>query len=362
MYLLDTRPATTHFPGIGRYVRNLARCLPTLLDADEKLAFLEDAACPQTWLHNEQRVIASHASPFSLAQQWQIPRLMRQAGISLYHSPYYLMPYRAGAPTLLTIHDIIALRYPQLVSRQARWLFRLTHALALHAARRIIAVSEATRQDFIAAFHTPAEKIVVIPHAVEARFQPQSPTEVARLRGKFGLQAPFALYVGINKPHKNLERLVRAWRQVRPAGWQLIIAGAWDARYPQVRQAAAGEASIRFLGPMAEADLPGLYSAAALFAFPSLYEGFGLPVLEAMACGTPVICSHASSLPEVGGEAVGYFDPLDEQSIGEALLQMTGDADLRGDLAQRGLARARSFAWERCAQQTLEVYRHMTAA
>jgi alpha-1,3-rhamnosyl/mannosyltransferase len=344
MYLLDTRAATPHFPGIGRYVRNLASRLPTLLTATESLTFLH---------------AAGQASPFSLAQQWKIPAQIRQTGASLYHSPYYLMPYRPGIPTVLTVYDIISLRYPQTVSLQARLLFRLTSFLALRAANQIITISEAARQDFIAAFQLPPEKISATPLAAEAHFKPQSQAEISRICQKYGLKQPFALYLGINKPHKNLVRLVQAWQSFNPTGWQLVIGGAWDARYPQARQLAAGEPSIRFLGPIPEDDLPGLYAAAALFTFPSLYEGFGLPVLEAMACGTPVVCANASSLPEVGGEAALYFDPLDENAIREALAQAIGDASLRQGLVERGQKQAMLFSWERCAAQTLGVYREM---
>jgi alpha-1,3-rhamnosyl/mannosyltransferase len=346
-YLLDTRSATPHFPGIGRYVRNLAHSLPALLAEGEALMLLPTPG-------------QQAASPFSLAQQWQIPGLVRQSGAWLYHSPYYLMPYRPGTPTVLTVYDIISLRYPQTVSARARLFFRLTSTLALRAATRVIAISEAARGDFMAAFGVPAEKIVAIPLAAEAHFKPQEAGEIERVRQKYGLAAPFALYLGINKPHKNLERLVRAWQRVRSGGWQLAIGGAWDSRYPQVRQLAKGDSSICFLGSIPEGDLPGLYAAAGLFAFPSLYEGFGLPVLEAMACGTPVICANTSSLPEVGGDAVAYFNPLDEAAIGAALRQATADADLRRDLAQRGLARAKLFSWERCAAQTLSIYRQIT--
>jgi len=155
-------------------------------------------------------------------------------------------------------------------------------------------------------------------------------------------------------------RLVHAWAAVRSADASLVIAGHWDARYPEARQAASQSGltnRIFFVGPVAEGDLPALYGGALAFVFPSLYEGFGLPVLEAMACGTPAACSNVSSLPEVASDAALLFDPLDVESIALTLRRLVTDADLRADLRERGLRRAAHFSWERTARQTLEVYR-----
>ncbi len=370
-YILDARAATPHFPGIGRYVKNLAIHLPALLAKEERLALIVNAGAPPPWLDGPKQaaqvnLLEAAASPFSLAQQWQIPRLIRavqdQPAETLYHSPYYLMPYRPGAPTVLTVYDIIPLRYPQTVSRQARALFSISTQLALKTAARVAAISEAARQDFLQTFHAPPVRlspaqIAAIPLAAEAKFQPQPPAEVERVRQRYGLPERFALYVGINKPHKNLLRLVEAWQRARPAGWRLLIGGAWDARYPQARERAAQVESIHFLGTLPDADLPALYSAAGLFIFPSLYEGFGLPVLEALACGAPVLCSRASSLPEVAGEAALYFDPFQVEDMAGVIQQAAGDAALRAALTGRGPEQAGRFSWRRASQATLELYR-----
>jgi alpha-1,3-rhamnosyl/mannosyltransferase len=188
-------------------------------------------------------------------------------------------------------------------------------------------------------------------------------TTLEAVRRKYGLPEYFVLYLGSNKPHKNLGRLVEAWAQFRNSKFEirsLVVAGHWDSRYPQAQQKATelglGEA-VRFLGDVSEADLPALYNLATVFAFPSLYEGFGLPPLEAMACGTPVVCANTSSLPEVVGDAALLFDPLDVPALAAALAQALSDADLRTALHARGLARARLFSWERTARETLAVYR-----
>jgi glycosyltransferase involved in cell wall biosynthesis len=366
---LDARTATSHFPGISRYVKNLARALPPELQPGEDLLVLHDSGQAISWIHELVRYHECGSklvpiSPFSLAQQWQIPWLLRKAGAHLYHSPYYLMPYRPGIPTVLTVYDLIPLRFPQFVSARARLLFRLAMTLALRAADQVIAISEATRQDLHRVFRLSKEKIQVIPLAAGENFHPPAREEMERARAQYNLPDEYVLYLGINKPHKNLPRLVEAWAQLthRRAidNQKLVIAGAWDPRYPQAEQLAANlnvDETIVFLGSIPEADLPALYGAARLFVFPSLYEGFGLPVLEALSCGTPVACSHTASLREVAGEAAIYFDPAGPDRIAEALANALNDPAILEDLRARGLEQARKFTWRRTAQQTLQVYR-----
>jgi glycosyltransferase involved in cell wall biosynthesis len=366
---LDVRTATSHFPGISRYVKNLAQTLPSELQPGENLLILHGSDQAFSWIdelvrHHACRSNLVTISPFSLAQQWQIPRLLSKVGAHIYHSPYYLMPYRPGVPTVLTVYDLIPLRFPQFASARARLLFRLAMTLALRASDQVIAISEATRQDLHRAFHLPKERIQVIPLAAEESFQPPTLQEIQRVHSKYNLPEEYVLYLGINKPHKNLARLVEAWahlaRQRAIDNQKLVIAGAWDPSYPQIKHLAADlnlEQTIIFLGLIPEADLPGLYGAARLFVFPSLYEGFGLPVLEALSSGTPVACSHTSSLPEVAGEAAIYFDPAGPDKIAEALAKALNNAPLLEGLRARGLEQARKFTWRRTTRQTLQVYR-----
>jgi len=353
-YILDARTATPHFPGIGRYVENLAAGMVPLLRGDETLEIL--------------RPSLAGVSPFGLAQQWRVPPMLR--GAAVYHSPYYLMPYRPGVPTVLTVYDLIPQLFPEGVSARARLWFQLAMQLALRAADHVICISEATRRDLLAHYRVDPARVSAIPLAPAAQFRPQSVEEQQRVCAKFGLDGRFVLYVGINKPHKNLVRLVEAWAQLR-ADAVLVIGGAWDARYPQVKARVAelglGE-RVRFIGRVDDADLPGLYSACHLFVFPSLYEGFGLPVVEALACGAAVACAHTSSLPEVGGEAVAYFDPEDVGGMAEVLQRGMENRDWRLALSEvegleigrLGIERAAQFSWERTARETLAVYRRET--
>ncbi len=362
-YVLDARTATPHFPGIGRYATNLARALIPQLTADERLTVLCDPAYPPTLPPSEKvHSLSVAVSPFGLRQQWTLPRLLRRLKADLYHSAYYLMPYFTGIPALLTLYDLIPLLFPEHSTLRARRLFRLATRLALRATRHALAISEATRRDFLARFPLQPEQITAIPLAADPAFAPQPPTVSAALRVHHPLPEQFVLYVGSNKPHKNLVRLVEAWAMVQaevPA-YTLVIAGAWLPQHPEARQNAQvlGIADrVCWLGPLPETDLPALYTAAEVFVFPSLYEGFGLPVIEAMACGTPVVCANTSSLPEVAGDAAVMFDPFHSESIAAALRKVLGDADLRTAMRRRSLAQAARFSWQETAQKTLQLYR-----
>ncbi len=371
-YVLDARAATDHFPGIGRYVSNLAQALPSLLTPDERLILLGDPSRPSRWqlpAPSEQvQWVETAVSPFSLAQQWQIPHLLREAQADVYHSPYYLMPYRPGAPTLLTFYDLIPQRYPQYVALRARLLTSLFTRLALRAANHVVAISGFTRQDALALYPIAPERITAVPLAADPHFQPQPPSEIGRICRQYNLPPDYVLYLGINKPHKNLVNLITAWKGLAgqlAAPPQLVIAGAWDERYPEAKETAVAAGlidKITFLGPVAEADLPGLYAGATVFVFPSQYEGFGLPVIEAMACGTAVACARASSLPEVGGAAAAYFDPTKPEEITAVLHHLLTDEAARQRSQTLGLAQAKQFSWKKTAVATLALYRQLSMA
>jgi alpha-1,3-rhamnosyl/mannosyltransferase len=359
-YVLDVRTITPHFPGIGRYVHNLARALPAQLLPTERLVLLGSAAqiaALRRVIVQPIGEIACDLSPFDLRQQWRVPRLLR--GVALYHSPYYLMPYYSGQPTVLTFYDAIPLHFSAYVSLHARLLFRMALHLAIRSASYVITLSQSAARDLSSI--TRGSSLTTIHPAADPCFAPQSKEAIAQVRARYDLPADFFLYVGSNKPHKNLPLLVQAHARLSATAPLLVIAGPWDARYPEARQI-ADPARVRFLGPVDEANLPALYSAALAFAFPSRYEGFGLPVLEAMACGTPVVCGNASSLPEVAGDAALLIDPTDAAALTEALQRLTDDSALRRQLSTRGLEQAARFSWARAAAETLEVYRRAAGA
>ena len=364
--VLDGRFIQDHFPGIARYTYHLARSLAKL--GDGPLDLLVDP-----WTVNRRYDLAGLSDAVNLRLRpvaapvfrptgmLQVMLALSRLGADVYHSPYYLVPPWTPGRLVTTVFDVTSARFGTfLPSRSARLVYNLATSWALRRSRRVIVPSANTGHDLVTLHHASPAKLATIPLGVDARFVPASGVALSAIRRRYCLPSRFILYLGINKPHKNLPRLVEAFaRADLPDDVSLVLAGREDQRYPTGRTLArtAGVADrVICLGDVAEADLPALYSAATLFAFPSLYEGFGLPPLEAMACGTPVICSRASSLPEVVGEAGLLCDPLDVGDLARALMIAFSDDALRWRLAEAGLARSRQFTWESAALATWKVY------
>ena len=373
---IDGRYIQDNFPGIGRYTYNLARALARVAP-DEGFVILHNPALLNTRYDLASlarfpnvELVRVNVPTFSLAEQYRLPFAIRHLPLAIFHSPYYIKPYWLPCLSVVTIYDVISKLYPQYMpSSWARLIFEFATRLALWSAQRVITTSQAARDDLIALYQVAPEKIAVTPLAADDRFRPLDTGAIEPARHKYSLPERYVLYLGINKPHKNLVGLVEAWSLVIDhwdlgfGRWPLVIAGHWDPRYPQARRKAAElglEDNVVFLGEVAEADLPALYSRAGLFVFPSLYEGFGLPVLEAMACGTPVVCSSTSSLPEIVGEAALTFDPLDVEDMATRVEEALGNEALREEMREKGLRQAARFSWERTARETLEVYKEAT--
>ena len=367
---IDGRYVQDHFPGIGRYTYNLALNLAALSPEDVFVVFHDPNVANTRYDMNALAVlpnvelVPAPASVFSAKQQFLIPHLARRHRIDLYHSPCYIMPYVMPCPTLATIHDLIPCVYPQSLSTPGlRWLFALLTRLTEWRTTCILVDAESTRHDLMRIMHADPERIVAIPLATDRAFRPYPKADIAGTRQRLGLQTPYVLYLGSNKPHKNLVQLVCAWAKM-PASIRtqatLVIAGQEDPRFPETRETVQRlglGSEIRCLGAVSSKDVPLLYAGAHCLAFPSLYEGFGLPVLEAMACGTPVACSNRSSLPEIVGDSALTFDPEDSDTIRDALVRLLTDPDLHRRLSRAGLQRAKDYTWQRTASETLGVYR-----
>jgi alpha-1,3-rhamnosyl/mannosyltransferase len=363
-FVLDARTATDHFPGIGRYVVNLASALKRIAPDLDLTLLRNPSSSAQRLTLPDLPALDCAISPFALSQQWRVRSILRHSRAALYHSAYYLMPYAPGVPSVVTCYDLIPLIYPRYFTATQRLIFRMAHWLALRTARVTLAISEATKNDLVRFFHVDPQRIVVTPLAADAHFQPPARAEIDRVRQQYALPARYVLYFGSNKPHKNVPRLVEAFAKVGVSECALVIGGHWDERYPEAKRAAEWlglEGAVRFIGAVPDADLPALYGGAELFVFPSEYEGFGLPVLEAMACGTPVVCGNRSSLPEVAGDAALLCDPQDVEALTRAIEQALTDRDWQATQQQRSLARAAHFSWEQTAQQTRQVYQSILA-
>jgi glycosyltransferase involved in cell wall biosynthesis len=272
------------------------------------------------------------------------------------------LPPRGPWRLVTTVHDLIPLRYPALVPARHRWAVRCLLGGALRRAAAVIAVSEATRQEILARFRLAPARVVVVPEAAPVGFAPPDPATLADARRRYGLRRPYVLFVGLLEPKKNLGVLLEAVARLHRAGdWgdtELLVVGApgWGPD-PRTRVAELGlDGIVRFVGPAPDADLPALYGGALAFAFPSMWEGFGLPVLEAMAAGAPVVASNRGALPEVAGGAARLVEPQ-AAPLAEALGALVADAGERARLRAAGLARAATYSWARTARETLAVYR-----
>jgi len=356
--------------GIGTYVRNLLRHLGRLDRTTEYVVVCHEAdrqIVPE--LGENFRAVIDSSPGYSLREQFTIPLDLRRAAVNLFHAPHYVLPPLIPCRSVVTIHDCIHLRFPQyLPNRAAHAYARSFLWIATHRSNRILTVSEASKRDILSLFRVPEQKIVVIHNAIDERFwETPAPDEVERVRQRYQLDGRFVLYAGNIKPHKNLERLIEAFHTLRKQGVEdvrLLIIGDEISKYATLRRAVHRlklHQHVRFFGFVPDKTLAVLYRLASVFIFPSLYEGFGLPPLEAMASGTPVITSNVSSLPEVVGDAALLIDPYQADAIADAMLRVLSDEALRRDLRERGLARARHFSWERSIRRVREIYDEVLA-
>jgi glycosyltransferase involved in cell wall biosynthesis len=295
-------------------------------------------------------------------EQVSLPALVRRHRLDVLHSPHYTMPLRHSARSVVTFPDLTFLLYPELHQPLKRVFFPAMMRWSARHARRIIAISESTKRDLVQTLGVPGDRISTVLLAADTEYRRAPPSQVAEVCARYGLRAgEYLLYVGVLEPRKCIGQLVEAFSRIAPAAdWlDLVIAGKRGWMYDQIfsQVTALGlETRVRFPGYVPQSDLPKLYSGARAFVYPSRYEGFGLPVLEAMSCGTPVVTSSVSSMPEVAGDGALLVDPDDIPGLAEVLARVVHDASLRQDLSRRGQVQAASFSWERCARDTLRVY------
>jgi glycosyltransferase involved in cell wall biosynthesis len=299
---------------------------------------------------------------YSLQELWRLARAARRDRVELFHAPHYVCPPVLPCPAVITIHDLIHLRVPDPARPRLAPLYaRVMLRLAVRRARRLITVSEATRQDLQARLGVPADRIRVIPNGVAPHFRPAPDSAaLAPALARLGVARPYFLFVGNPLPHKNLDGLLDAFAALPPAAGRLVLVGVTARRRDSVTRACAMRGltdRVTVLAPLPGAMLPVLYQGATALACPSLWEGFGLPALEAMACGTPVLAAARGGLPEVVGAAGVLVDPTHVDALREGLYNLSTHESLREALAAAGLARARLFSWRRAADATLAVYR-----
>lgn len=370
---IDYTPAIHQRAGIGRYTRGLVQAL-TRLDAENRYTLL---ALGQSGAHFVPTALPTNFSiRFApISDRWAtvlwhrlnlpLPVELFSGRADLFHGPSFTLP-PSFAPSLLTVHDLSFLRYPQ--GAHPALLAWLTKAVprSLHRARHVLADSVSTRADLIELMQVPPDQITVIGAGVDERFKPvDEPETLARVRSHYQLPDRFVLSISTLEPRKNFTGLIAAFNLMAISSvpdLHLVIAGGKGWLYDDIF--AAAEASplrerIHFAGYVTDEDLPALYSLAALFAFPSHYEGFGIPVLEAMACGTPVVCADNSSLPEIAGDAALLVEATDTEALADAMHQLSIDTSLREKLIRRGYEQAGRFTWEQAARRLVKVYHNM---
>lgn len=366
---IDVSPVIRNTAGIGRYAKELVTAL-IRLDTGEDIRFFYtdvEGSTPEPPLDVIPRRILRcpkkvWAAGVLLGSIFRFPMDRLFGDIDIYHATDHLLPTLKKTRSIYTLYDLTFSLNPRTHLPLLRWSSDFLVPRSLKRCDRIIAISECTKRDAVRLYGIEADKIKVIPLGVSERFRPSTDGEKSAFRERFRLPERYLLYVGTIEPRKNLSMLLEAYRAVVDAGAnvRLVIAGKkgwlYEDFFRKVRELHL-EDEVLIPGFVPEEDLPALYSLADAFVYPSLYEGFGLPVLEAMACGTPVVCSNTSSLPEVAGNAGLLIPPTEPHAWAQALGQVTRNTELRAELRDSGLRQAGRFRWEKTARETLEVYR-----
>jgi len=355
------------FSGVVRYTDELVRALAARGDVD--LTVLLTRAADGLDGVPTRRLRAPFPTPNeyvrALWEQAFVPVAVSRLRPDVYHSPNYILPLALRCPTVLTIHDF-AYRERALHRLRSHLYLSVLADLSIRKATRIICVSEATHEELLRRYPAAAAKARVIGEGVHARFRPRHDA-VERFRARYRIRRPYVLFVGTIEPRKNLARLIQAFDALlarTAAPHELILVGqrGWkDGPVWEAFRDSPNRDRIRSLGYVDDEELPAAYSGADAFAYPSIHEGFGLPVLEAMACGAPVLTSSVSSLPEVAGDAAVLVDPLDAEALTCGLARLVCDASERRRFAAAGLERAARFRWDQVAQRTLAVYAEVAA-
>lgn len=365
---VDVSAAVNSRAGLGRYARSLAQALISEMDSPPTLFYnrTEQAQDIPEWSNIPRRSIRIGYKPWRM-MIWQgqlfriaFNRLVPDA--RLFHATEHLLMPLRDVPTVMTVHDLIYKLFPQHHKKLNYWFLNAAMPLFVRRADAIIVVSQATKNDLIRHYGTPDNKITVVHEAAATHFRVPPDSEVARVRAIYDLPERFLLAVGTIEPRKNLTRLAESLARLRQdhRDLQLIVVGArgwlYGDFFARLEELGVQDA-VRLLGYVPDDDLPAIFRAATVYVMASLYEGAGLPVLEAMACGAPVVSSRESSMPELGADVARYFNPYDVNHMTDVIGMVLDDRHLRAEMAAAGPERAARFSWQRAARDTLAVYR-----
>jgi glycosyltransferase involved in cell wall biosynthesis len=354
--------------GMGNYADNLIRSLALIDQNNNYTLYVNRLQNEYDLIKQENFKYKKLNSPLirSFWSQCRLPLELMFKKPDILHLPTgHKVPFNCPAHTLVTIHDLAFVKFPQYFENSVKWrCLRFTeHAIA--KAEKIIAISESTKKDILEYYKVDPRKVEVIYHGVDAEFkQIKNKPMIDAVCLKYGINSPFVLFVGVLQPRKNISRLIRAFKQVLNyrRDLQLVIAGNKGWMYEEIfntlKQSGIAERVV-FTGYVEKPDVVCLLNAAKVFVLPSLYEGFGMPILEAMACGVPVVSSNVSSMPEIVNDAGILVDPYNEDAIAQALLDIISNPQLADQLIARGLKIVQNFTWEKTARKTLKLYETM---
>lgn len=368
--LIDARLILNDTTGIGNYLTNL---IISLLEVDQKNEYtilinesLETNHCINRLERKNLIKQKTRISAVRPEQQFVIPLKLINKAINVYHYPHFDLPLMQMFSSIVTIHDLKYIIFPSFFpefGKLKKNYMNFFYRMAGMKSKKLIAVSESTKNDLIRLFNISTEKIVVVPLAADSIFKADPHKENVQSKlYKLGLIDPYFVVVGERRPHKNLKRIIKAFyifKQRHSGNYKLIIVGKRYANYSQPEKMIEHlnlEDEVIFTGYVADELLPLYYQGATALIFASLYEGFGIPILEAMGCGTPVITSNVSSMPEVAGDAALYVNPQDPKAIAERMEQIIVQKEIRSDLIMKGLNRSKKFSWKKTAEQTLSIY------
>lgn len=373
--VIDAGPAVHQRAGLSRYTQQLIHHLAQAYHAELRLTLFYNSHSAHT-LPEHLQLLPTQTLPLG-QYRWRLSvlagQILRNAAYEtklppgqLYHATEHLLPY-LHRPTVLTVHDLIFERYPEHHKLTNRLFLTVGMRLFVRRATTIIAVSQQTKRDLVELYQTPADKIQVIYQGIDPSFVPATTAEIQRIQATYAPRAadgsvrPYLLMLGTLEPRKNHLTAMRALLRLKAAGMShtLLIAGGEGWLFAPIREQVDKlglQNDVYFTGYIPAHDLAPLYGGATCVLQPSLYEGFGFPVLEAMACGAPVICSNVSSLPEAAGDAALQIDPLDDVALAAAVQRVTQEEGLAAAMHTKGVAHAARFRWERCAAETMAVY------
>lgn len=358
--------------GIGRYIKNLLIHLQKIDKKNEYVVFLMDEDFKEVSLKNNFKKVRANITWYGVSEQIKMPKLLNKYNLDLVHFPHFNIPVFYNGKFIITIHDLIHQHFRMkrattrgpLIYRIKQAAYKYTFSLALKKSLKIITVSDYVKGEIKTNWRIKDEKIAITKEAVEEEMieliRSIKKKDIDKTLNKFGVKAPFIFYVGNAHPHKNIERLIKTFLRLRKKYQylKLVLAGNDHYFWQRIRDEFK-DPDIVYTGFISDKELVVFYKSATCFVMPSLEEGFGIPLLEAFACGVPVVSSKRASLPEVGGEACLYFDPTNLDDMEEKISEVLNNNGLRRKLVEGGMRRYKQFSWRELANETLEIYENV---